>query len=248
MTRGPRPRAVELRLQRRRLRLVDRDVGRDPPPPSRRRAARRRRITRDRPRRYFSVSLIATRWARFAAIRPMPRSVSSGRSPAVPMIAVIGAARPAPPAAIPSATSRTAEIAGLVVGEVDDDDPRPEPEQVEPSGRAVGRGAEVDEAVGDLRDRRARGRVPPPAAASAFATLCRASPPIVIGIRAASTIFVTDVPDASMSQPSRTRYARPPFATWRRTRGGPWPCAPARRTPRSRGPDGPPPPRAGRRR
>ena len=77
-----------------------------------------------RPRRYLRVSLIATRWARWAAIRPMPRSVSSGRSPAVPMIAVIGAARPAAPPAIPSATSRTAAMPGLVVGEVDDDDLR----------------------------------------------------------------------------------------------------------------------------
>ena len=64
--------------------------------------------SRLRPRRYFSVSLIATRWARWPAIRPMPRSVSSGRSPAVPMIAVTGAARPAAPPAIPSATSRIA--------------------------------------------------------------------------------------------------------------------------------------------
>ena len=65
-------------------------------------------LSRVRPRRYVGVSLITTRCARSAAIRPMPRSVSSGRSPAVPMIAVIGAARPAAPPAIPAATSMIA--------------------------------------------------------------------------------------------------------------------------------------------
>ena len=84
------------------LRVVDRHVGRGDPPPARPRpAARRRPIPAVRPRRYLSVCLMATRCARSAAIRPIPRSVSSGRSPAVPMIAVIGAARPAAPAGDP---------------------------------------------------------------------------------------------------------------------------------------------------
>ena len=46
---------------------------------------------------------------------------------------------------------------GLVVGEVDDHEPVPETEQVEPSRRAFGRRAEVLEAVRDLGDRRAEG-------------------------------------------------------------------------------------------
>src|SRR6476469_3739017 len=89
--------------------------------------------SRLRPRRYFSVSLIATRWARWPAIRPMPRHVSSGRSPAVPLIAVTGA--------------------GLVGGEVDDHDPRSEAEEVEAAGRALGRGLEIGEAIAQLGER-----------------------------------------------------------------------------------------------
>ena len=85
--------------------------------------------------------MIATRCARSAAIRPMPRSVSSGRSPAVPMIAVIGAARPAAPAGDPLGDVEHRRDAGLVVGEVDDDDPRPEPEQVEPARASARRSA-----------------------------------------------------------------------------------------------------------
>ena len=42
---------------------------------------------------------------------------------------------------------------GLVVGEVDDDHLRPEPEQVEPARRALGARREVEQAVADLRDR-----------------------------------------------------------------------------------------------
>ena len=69
------------------------------------------------------------------------------------MIAVIGAARPAPPAAIPSATSMIGIDARLVVGEVDDHDARAEPEQVEPARRMRGRRGEVDEPVADLVER-----------------------------------------------------------------------------------------------
>ncbi len=103
---------------------------------------------------------MATRCARSAAIRPMPRSVSSGRSPAVPMIAVIGAARPAAPAAIPWATSRTAADARLVVGEVDDHDLGPDAIEVEPPGRPFGARREVDQAVADLLDRGAQAARP----------------------------------------------------------------------------------------
>ena len=46
---------------------------------------------------------------------------------------------------------------------------------------------------------------------------------MAIGIRAASTIRVDVLPVASISQPLRNRYARPPPATCRRTRGGPSP-------------------------
>ena len=107
--RAGRAQPVELGLERDGLGLVDRRPSPGPCRPRRhRRGSRRRPLSRVRPRRYVSVSLIATRCARSAAIRPMPRSVSSGRSPAVPMIAVIGAARPAAPPAIPSATSRIA--------------------------------------------------------------------------------------------------------------------------------------------
>ena len=60
-----------------------------------------------------------------AAIRPMPRSVSSGRSPAVPMIAVTGArARRRHRPAIALGDVEHGRDPGLVVGEVDDHDPR----------------------------------------------------------------------------------------------------------------------------
>ena len=124
---------------------------------------------------------MATRCARSAAIRPMPRSVSSGRSPAVPMIAVMGAARPAAPAGDPLGHVEDRRDAGLVVGEVHDDDPGAEPVQVEPPRRAFGRRPEVDEAVVRPRSIVAPRPRAPPAAASALATLWRASPPIVIG-------------------------------------------------------------------
>ena len=103
---------------------------------------------------------MATRCACSAATRPIPRRVSSGRSPAVPMIAVIGAARPAAPPAIPSATSSTARDAGLVVGEVDDHDLGPEAVQVEPPGRSLGARREVGQPVADLLDRGAQAARP----------------------------------------------------------------------------------------
>ena len=96
---------------------------------------------------------MATRWARSAAIRPMPRSVSSGRSPAVPMMTVIGAAPAGRASGDPLGHVEHGRDPGLVVGEVDDDDPGAEAVQVEPAGRALGGRAEVDEAVAHLGDR-----------------------------------------------------------------------------------------------
>ena len=98
---------------------------------------------------------MATRWARSAAIRPIPRSVSSGRSPAVPMIVVIGAVRPAAPAAIPSATSSTAPTPASLWAKSTMTTFAPEPEQVEPPGRALGvLGAKSASPSADLLDGR----------------------------------------------------------------------------------------------
>ena len=109
--------------------------------------------SRVRPRRYVSVSLMAIRWARSAAIRPIPRSVSSGRSPAVPMMIVIGAVRPAAPPAIPSATSRTAAMPASLWAKSTMTMRCAEPEEVEPAGRTLGRRPEVAQPVGDVLDR-----------------------------------------------------------------------------------------------
>src|SRR6478672_290372 len=142
--------------------------------------------SRLRPRRYFSVSLIATRWARWPAILPIPRSVSSGRSPAVPMIAVTGAARPAAPPAIPSATSRIALTPASLWAKsmITTRDPRRK--------RLRRPGERSDEGWKSARPSRSWASVTPSpraaaAAARAFATLCRASPPRVIGLRSTAS-------------------------------------------------------------
>ena len=97
--------------------------------------------------------MIATRWALVAAMRPIPRSVSSGRSP--------GGAddrgdrrRPSRGASGDGRGDVEDRFrAGLVVREVDDDGPLPQPEQVHASRRQLRRRTEVAQAVGDLGDR-----------------------------------------------------------------------------------------------
>ena len=152
-------------------------------------------------------------------MRPIPRRVSSGRSPAVPMITVIGAVRPAPPAAIPSATSITAEIPASLWAKSTMTTREPSRNRLSRPGERSDDGAKSINPSRTCASAAPRPRAPP-AAARAFATLCRASPPIVIGTRRTSTIDDARSPSSSTSSPSRTTYARPPEATWRRTTAG----------------------------
>ena len=120
------------------------------------------------------------------------------------MITVIGAARPAAPPAMPSATSSTAEMPASLWAKstMTTFDPtrnrfnRPGDRSV--SGRKSIRPSRTC-AIDAPRPRA------PPAAARALATLWRARPPIVIGIRRISAMSVSSGPFASTSQPLRTR-------------------------------------------
>ena len=98
---------------------------------------------------------MATRWARSAAILPMPRSVSSGRSPAVPMMTVIGRRPTGRPAGDALGDVEHGRDAGLVVGEVHDDDLRRRAGtgSAGPGDRSAS-GRKSTQAVADLGDRR----------------------------------------------------------------------------------------------
>ncbi len=145
---------------------------------------------------------MATRCALVAAIRPIPRSVSSGRSPAVPMIAVTGAARPAAPPAIAAATSRIASVPASLWAKSMITVRWPRRNRFMRPGEcsAEGRKSRRPSATWSIAIPTARA---PPAAANAFARLCRASPPSATGTSAASTISRSDPSSHSTRLPPR---------------------------------------------
>ena len=150
-----------------------------------------------------------TRCARCAAIRPIPRSVSSGRSPAVPMIAVTGAARPAAPPAIAAATSRIASVPASLCAKSTMIVRRPSRNRLSRPGdrSADGRKSRRPSATCSRVAPSARA---PPAAASAFAMLCRARPPRATGRSATSSRACASAPSHSTSRPRSRTQASPP--------------------------------------
>ena len=123
------------------------------------------------------------------------------------LIAVIGAARPAAPAGDPLGDVEHGRDPGLVVGEVDDDDPvarRRNRFRRPGETSAVGRKSASPSRTWSSVAPRPRA---PPAAASAFATLWRARPPSVIGTRPTSTIRSSPASPVA-PRPSRRRRAR----------------------------------------
>jgi len=148
--------------------------------------------------------LIATRWARSPAIRPIPRSVSSGRSPAVPMIAVTGADRPAAPPATAWATSRIASVPASLWAKSTITVRRPSRNTLSRPGErsAEGRKSRSPSATCSIV---APIALAPAAAASALATLWRASPQSVTGTSATAMIACVSPPARSTSRPPSSR-------------------------------------------
>ena len=148
----------------------------------------------------------------------MPRRVSSGRSPAVPMIAVTGAARPGTPPAIAAATSRMAPVPASLWAKSTMTVRRPSrntfsrPGESSADGRKSRRPAVTCSRV-------APSALAPPAAASALATLCLASPPRATGRSATSRSTCVSAPSHSTSRPSSSTQALPPVRRWRRRTG-----------------------------
>ena len=195
--------------------------------------------SRLRPRRYLSVSLIATRCARFAGdpadsaervVRPIARRSDDRGHRCGPTGC---------PAGDPLRNVQHGVDPGLVVGEVDDHDAAAEPEQVEPAGRALRRGLEIRQAIAKqseghpkasgragrrerVRDvvagestQRDRDPVDLDDLVLDRGRAPRRPPPTVAGSRA-RLVDPCD-PSISTNQPSRRTYARPPPATVRRT-------------------------------
>ena len=96
------------------------------------------------------------------------------------MMSVTGRARPAAPAGDALGDVEQDADAGLVVGEVDDHDPAAEPVQVEAPGVCSTPGA-TERRPSATWSARAPSAIAPAVAASAFATLCVASPKSVAG-------------------------------------------------------------------
>ena len=141
------------------------------------------------------------------------------------MMAVTGAARPAAPPAMPSATSRTAEIPASLWAKSTMTIRDPSRKMLSRPGErsVVGRKSARPCATCSIVAPSARA---PAAAASAFATLCRASPPMVIGISRIATIARDRTSRRARPASHRGRDTRD-----RRRRGGGRPRA---ASPRSR--------------